>query len=81
MSNIVLLFVCLCVCFLLDRRRWLPPEAPAVLNGFIVFVSLPALILLHVHDIQLQPELLMVGFGITLSYLTLPGWRYVPGAV
>ncbi len=172
MSNIVPLFVCLCVGIVLGQRRWLPRNAPIVRNSFILFVSLPALILLQVHDIHLQPELrypvampwllfvigcgfswplgrvlrlpdtttgglafklliapallgivyvgwlhahgetiritlfesamgpmiggaivamqnglnpplitLMVGFGITRSFLTLPGWRYLLGAV
>jgi hypothetical protein len=58
MSNIVLLFVCLCIGIVLGHRRWLPPNTPAVLNSFILFVSLPALILLQVHAIRLRPELL-----------------------
>ncbi len=97
MSNIVLLFVCLCTGIIMGHRRWLPANAHAVLNGFILFVSLPALILLQVHAVRLRPELLypvaiqndlnpplitlMVGFGITLSFLTLPGWWYLLGAV
>ena len=43
MSNIVLLFACLCIGIVLGHRRWLPPNTPAVLNSFILFVSLPAL--------------------------------------
>jgi predicted permease len=57
-SNIMLLFVCLCLGVVLGHRRCLPPDTPAVLNSFILFVSLPALILLQVHDIHLRPELL-----------------------
>ena len=58
MSNVVLLFVCLCLGILLGNRRLLPPTAPSVLNSFVVHISLPAVILLHLHGIHLQSELL-----------------------
>lgn len=58
MSNLALLFVCMCVGVVLGQRRCLPPDAPNVLNSVILFVSLPALILQQVHGIHPRLELL-----------------------
>jgi predicted permease len=131
-SNLVLLFVSLCAGIVLGQRQWLRPNTPNILNGVVLFVSLPALILLRVHGIHPKMELiypallgllyvgwlhapgetiritefgsamgptigraivamqndlnpplitLVVGLGITLSFLTLPGWWYLLGAV
>jgi malate permease and related proteins len=79
MSNVVLLFVCLCLGMILGRRGWLPPTAPSVLNGFIIYVALPAMILLQLHGIHLRSELLFpVGmpwllFGIGCGFFWLLG--------
>ncbi|MGD0433186.1 MAG: AEC family transporter [Acetobacteraceae bacterium] len=58
MSNLVLLFVSLCAGIVLGQRQWLPPNTPNVLNGIVLFVSLPALILLQVHGIHPKMELI-----------------------
>jgi len=79
MSNVVLLFVCLCLGIVLGRRGWLPPTAPSVLNSFVIYIALPAMILLQLHGIHLRPELLFpVGmpwllFGIGCGFFWLLG--------
>jgi hypothetical protein len=58
MSNIVLLFVCLVLGMVLGWSKRFPQDAHLSLNAFILHVSLPALILLQIHHIQLRPEVL-----------------------
>jgi predicted permease len=58
MSNIILLFVCLVLGMAIGWSRRFPPDAHLTLNGFILHISLPALILLQIHRINLRPDLL-----------------------
>jgi malate permease and related proteins len=58
MANIVLLFACLVIGMVLHRTGKLPANAPATINGFIIHVSLPALILWYIHGANLRPDLL-----------------------
>src|SRR6266446_7058627 len=58
MGNIVLLFVCLAMGMVLRKTGRAPDNAHTALNAFIIHVSLPALTLLQIHGIALQPELL-----------------------
>lgn len=52
MANLLLLVVCFLLGILLRRSGRLPAAAPAALNGFIIYVSLPALTLLYVHGLR-----------------------------
>jgi malate permease and related proteins len=58
MSNIVRLCVCLGIGMLLRAFRRLPDSAPATINGFIINMALPALVLEYVHGTQPKLELL-----------------------
>jgi predicted permease len=58
MTNIILLVVCLLSGIFLRRTGRFPAATPAALNGFIIHVSLPALAILHIHNIRLDPALL-----------------------
>ena len=58
MSNIVLLCACLAIGMLLRAFRRLPENAPATINGFIINVALPALVLEYIHSTQPKFELL-----------------------
>jgi predicted permease len=58
MDNIVMLFVCLAVGMALRRGRRVPENAHTSINAFIIHVSLPALTLLQVHSVKLDPALL-----------------------
>ncbi|MGE5027190.1 MAG: AEC family transporter [Betaproteobacteria bacterium] len=55
MNNLILLVACFVFGMLLRRTRRLPDSAPAAFNSFIIHISLPALTLLYIHDIRLEP--------------------------
>lgn len=48
MSNLVLIFVCLVLGIFIKRTGRFPPTTPQSLNSFIIFISLPSLILTQV---------------------------------
>ena len=58
MINIILLVTCFSLGIILQRTGRFPAGTPAVLNGFVIYVSLPALTLLHIHKLQLDTGLL-----------------------
>ena len=66
MSNIILLMVCLLIGIVLRRSQRLPSNAHATLNGFVIQISLPALTLVYVHDLQLSATLL---FPLAMAWL------------
>jgi predicted permease len=57
MNNIVLLLLCFGLGIALRTSGRLPAGAPAALNGFVVNVSLPALTLVTVQGLSLQPQI------------------------
>jgi hypothetical protein len=57
MANIILLAVCLFAGFGLNRTGRFPAATPAALNGFIIHISLPALAILHIHNLKLDTSL------------------------
>jgi predicted permease len=65
MENLLLLAACFAAGIVLRRSGRLPENAHASVNGFIIHVSLPALVLRHVHG--LTPE-------FTLLYAALMPW-------
>jgi malate permease and related proteins len=66
MSNIVLLFLCIGIGMTLRVSGRFPENAHGVLNTFIVYVSLPALTLLHVRGIKFEPGLI---YAIAMPWL------------
>jgi predicted permease len=58
-TNIILLFVCLIAGMLLRFGRRMPDNAHTALNGFIIHLSLPALILGQLHGVRLTSDLLL----------------------
>ncbi len=54
MINLILFIFCFAVGVLLHHSKRMPVNTPAVLNTFIIHVSLPALTLLYVHDLNLS---------------------------
>jgi malate permease and related proteins len=77
MSNISLLVACIFIGIGLRMSRLIPESAPASLNGFIIHVSLPALIVLQIHSVTLKPQLLMsvampwIMFGLAVGFFYL----------
>ena len=57
MNNLILLGVCFVLGILLRSSGRLPATAPSALNGFVVNVSLPALTLVTVRQLKLDPQL------------------------
>lgn len=58
MANIALLAVCFALGIVLRQSGRLPENAPAALNGFIIHISLPAVILLYVHSLPIDASLM-----------------------
>lgn len=79
MANIVLLIVCFAAGIVLRRTGRFPAATPAVLNGFIIHVSLPALALLHIHRLRVDATLLYTAamawllFGVGCVFFLLIG--------
>ena len=57
MTNIMLLFACLLAGTALRMARRLPEDAHVALNGTIINVALPALVMGQIHGVRLTPEL------------------------
>jgi malate permease and related proteins len=57
MVNVALLVVCFALGMVLRRSGRFPENTPAVLNGFIIHISLPAVILLYVHSLPINTSL------------------------
>lgn len=61
MNNIILLAVCFLAGIGLKRTGRFPESTPAVLNGYVIYLALPSLALLHVHRLQFTPQLILTG--------------------
>lgn len=72
MHNFVLLIVCFLTGIGLRRTGRFPETAAATLNGFIIHVSLPAITLLHIHNLKLD---------LTLIYSALMPWLLFAAAI
>lgn len=59
MSNIVVVIICLLVGLLFQRSKHLPENAAASLNGYVIYVALPALILAEIPKLTLNHEALI----------------------
>lgn len=59
MSNIILLAVCLLAGIGLNKTGRFPAATSATLNGFIIHISLPALAILHIHNLKIDSTLLL----------------------
>jgi malate permease and related proteins len=59
MVNFLLVGICFLLGILLRKFKRMPDETPAVLNSFIIHVSLPALAILHIHNVQISYGILI----------------------
>ncbi len=66
MNNLILLIFCFIAGVLLHRYKRMPINAPAVLNRFIIHVSLPALTLFYVHDVKISSD---VGMMVAMVWI------------
>jgi predicted permease len=60
MSNLILLIFCFIAGVLLHRYKRMPVNTPAVLNSFILHISLPSLTLLYVHELHLSGDVALM---------------------
>jgi malate permease and related proteins len=79
MPNVALLIVCFLLGIVMRRLGRFPETTPAVLNAFIINVSLPALTLLYIHKLPLDRSLAYpaamawVMFGIAIVFFIALG--------
>lgn len=59
MQNIILLLLCLAIGVALRGFGRVPDNAHTTLNSFIIYVAFPALILVQVHGLHLEPRMLL----------------------
>ncbi|RWU03615.1 AEC family transporter [Pseudodesulfovibrio sp. S3] len=81
MENFLLLGVCFLLGIGLRVSGVVDEKGPSVLNAIIIYMSLPALALLHVHELPLGPELILpaamawIVFGVGYAFFMLVGRR------
>src|SRR6185369_12285390 len=79
MANIILLAVCLVAGIILRKTGRFPVTTPAALNGFIIHISLPALAILHIHNMRIDASLALTAamawllFGGAWAIFSLAG--------
>ncbi|WP_022850441.1 AEC family transporter [Limisalsivibrio acetivorans] len=66
MGNIILLVVCFLAGMIMRRSGRFPSGSATVLNQFIINISLPALALLHIHELKID---LSLAFPITMAWI------------
>lgn len=79
MTNLILLVACFLFGMLLRRSGRLPDSAPATFNSFIIHISLPALTLLYVHEIHLEPAFAYAAAMAWLHFGLGAGFFWVTG--
>lgn len=79
MENIILIFLCLLVGFVLQRVKDFPANSYKTLNLFVIYIALPALSLYYIPKIDLSIKLLYpigiawIGFLIAFLFFSLLG--------
>lgn len=82
MNNLILLVLCFVAGILLRRSGRMPEQAPATLNSFIIHVSVPALALLYLHDLQFSGDIVLIVamawlyFGLAVAFFWWVGRRF-----
>ena len=92
MINFILIAIFLSLGALFKSRRWLPDSASLRLNQFVIFVCLPAIVLIKIPQLQIESQLLLpsllpwimvlVSVAIVLIVAKLNSWsRSVTGCL
>jgi predicted permease len=74
MHNLALLVLCFLLGVMLRRSGRLPEGAPATLNAVIINLALPALALLHIHEIPMTPALTHAVLAAWLMFALAAGF-------
>lgn len=77
MANVLLLVICLIMGIFLRRSGRLPTTTPAALNGYVIYLALPAAAIRYLHDIKLEPDLLLTAAMAWLLFGA--GWLFFAG--
>jgi len=78
MANIALLAVCLLMGIFLRKTDRMPASTPAALNGYVINLALPAAAIRYIHDLKLEPSLLLTGLMAWLLFGA--AWLFFAGA-
>src|SRR6187431_664305 len=82
MYNIILIFVCLLLGFLLQNVKRLPANTHKRLNYIVIYFCLPSLALFYIPKIELDAKLLYpiavtwIGFTVSWLFFSLLGNKY-----
>lgn len=68
MHLLILIVLCLVLGFVLGRMGRLPKGAPQVINAWVIDVALPALVLVQIPRLHLEPALLFAAFAAWLVF-------------
>ena len=79
MNNLILLILCFIAGVLLHRYKRMPVNTPAVLNSFIIHVSLPSLTLLYVHQLKLGGDVGLMAAMAWILFALSAGFFWVLG--
>lgn len=76
MDNILLVFVCMILGFLLKRTKAFPDASHKTLNQFVIYISLPAIALYYIPKLEISSKLLFplgiawVGFALSFVFFS-----------
>ncbi len=59
MENFVIIILAICVGYFLNRLNIFPKEAPNILNKFVIYISLPAMIVFQIPKLTLSFDILV----------------------
>jgi len=79
MTNLILFIFCFFVGVLLHHSKRMPINTPAVLNSFIIHVSLPALTLLYVHDLKISSNVGLMAGMAWIFFILASGFFWLVG--
>ena len=83
MDNILLIFVCMLLGFLLKKSAAFPPLSYKTLNQFVIYISLPAIALYYIPKLEISTKLLfplgIAWLGFALSYIFFTAFGKVFG--
>lgn len=79
MTNLILFIFCFILGVLLHHSKRMPVNTPAVLNSFIIHVSLPALTLLYVHDLKISGDVGLMAAMAWIYFALAAGFFWLVG--
>jgi predicted permease len=78
-TNLILFVFCFLAGVLLHQFKRMPVNTPAVLNSFIIHVSLPALTLLYIHGLRITGDVALMAAMAWIAFAAAAGFFSVIG--